>query len=128
MSIDLAFYNAGCENPKGARKLLVLSRRALRRVLRPVFQHLAAILQHLCDRLDAADRADAGLRTDLDHLARRHEDLREQMQAAIAFGWDYVAMARRLAALEDRVEALTVASEGQGADAVPFPGPRAEAC
>ena len=30
----------------------------------------------------------------------------EQMQAAMALGWDYVAMTRRIAALEDQVAAL----------------------
>jgi hypothetical protein len=128
MSIDLAFYNAGCEDSRGARRFLVIARRALRRVLRPIFQHLTAILQDVCNRLDAAERADAGLRTDLDALARRHDDLRDQMQATIAFGWDYVAMTRRLATLEDRVEALSAHADGPGADAVPFPPPRAEAC
>jgi hypothetical protein len=130
MSIDLAFYNAGCENSRGARRFLVLARRALRRVLRPIFQHLAAILQNVCDRLDAAERADAGLRTDLDALARRHEDLRDQLQATIAFGWDYVALVRRVAVLEDRVETLMAAIGDESRTSLPFPAAdgRAEAC
>jgi hypothetical protein len=35
------------------------------------------------------------------------------MQSAVAFGWDYVALTRRLAILEDRVEALMEATETQ---------------
>ncbi len=136
MTTDLAFYNVGCEDPRGPRRVVVLARRALRRVLRPIFQRQVALFQALCDRLDAAERDDASLRAELATLARRQDDLNEQTQATIAFGWDYVAMVRRLAALEDRVEALTAALNGQGDDpraSVPFPGSegaevRAEAC
>lgn len=134
MMTDLAFYEAGCDDPRGLRRILVLARRALRRILRPIFQRQVVLLQAILDRLDAADRTDAATRADLDALARRHDDLNEQIQATIAFGWDYVALVRRVACLEDRVESLTAGSAGseEAGASVPFPsataGPRAEAC
>ena len=114
---DLAFYNVGCHEPRGARRLVVPARRAVRRLLRPIFQRQVEIFQSLCDRLDAAERADRAIRGDLDHLIRRQDDLAEQVQHAIAFGWDYVAMVRRLAALEDRVAALGAPSPAHPAPA-----------
>jgi hypothetical protein len=54
---DLAFYEVGCDDARGPRRLLVLARRALRRVLRPFFLRLVAILQALCARLDATEAA-----------------------------------------------------------------------
>lgn len=131
MSMDLAFYDAGCENPRGLRRPLIFARRALRRILRPIFQRQVALYQAMLDRFDAAEQADASLRADLDELSRRHESLNEQSQATIAFGWDYVALVRRLAVLEDRVETLTAAREGEtSAASVRFPtdDSRAEAC
>ncbi len=141
MSQDLAFYDAGCDKPLGPRGLIVPFRRVLRRVQRPFFQRLVAILQSHEERLDTADRSAAGLRGDVDRLQRSHRDLAEQSQAALSFGWDYVAMTRRIAALEDRVESLTAQLEAQragtpgnpaaGRVSVPFPAaqaPKAEAC
>ncbi len=126
MMTELAFYDAGCENPRGLRRPLVFTRRALRRVLRPIFQRQVVLYQAILDRLDAADRTDAGLRANLDELTRRHDDLNEQLQATIAFGWDYVALVRRVASLEDRLESLGSDSRAS----VPFPASekRAEAC
>jgi hypothetical protein len=103
---DLAFDSAGIQEPRGARRVVVPARRALRRLLRPVFQRQAELFQHLSDRLDATEAADRGLRADLDALAARQQQAGEQLQATVAFGWDYVALVRRLAVLEDRVEAL----------------------
>jgi hypothetical protein len=106
---DLAFYNVGCQEPRGARRLVVPARRAMRRLLRPIFQRQVEIFQSLCDRIDAAEVAEGHLRSDLDDLARRQDELADQVQHAIAFGWDYVAMVRRLALLEDRVSSLAAA-------------------
>lgn len=127
---DLAFYEVGCEASEGPRRLLVLVRRALRRVLRPFFLRLVAILQSLCDRLDAAEAADRSLREDLGELTRRQEDLADRLQATIAFGWDYVALVRRVAVLEDRVESLMSAGGDEARPSLPFPAAegRAEAC
>lgn len=121
---DLAFYNAGCHEPRGARRAVVPVRRALRRVLRPIFQRQVEIFQNLCDRLDAAERADHALRERLDVLSGRQDAFAEQVQTTIAFGWDYVAMVRRLAVLEDRVEALAARAEGK--TEVGPPGPRSD--
>ncbi|MBX6313213.1 MAG: hypothetical protein IRY99_09910 [Isosphaeraceae bacterium] len=113
---DLHFYNVGCHEPRGLRRAVIPVRRALRRVLRPIFLRQVQIFQSLCDRLDAAERADQELQAQIDGLARRQSQLADQLQATAAFGWDYVAMVRRLAALEDRVEALTARSEGDSQD------------
>lgn len=101
---DLDFANAGGGPARGLKqRAIVPARRALRRILRPIFARQAEILQSLCDRLDAAEAADRGHRSEVDaHLAR----VEEQLQLTLAFGWDYAALVRRLAALEDRVEAL----------------------
>ncbi|HEV3167906.1 MAG TPA: hypothetical protein VGZ22_28150 [Isosphaeraceae bacterium] len=109
--IDLAFYNAGCHEPRGLRRGLIAWRRLLRRLLRPIFLRLADILQHICNRLDDHDRAVHSLRADLDRVIQRDEQIARHLQAAMSFGWDYVAMTRRLAILEDRVEALTAQAE-----------------
>ncbi len=60
--IDLAFYEAGGQDAKGLRSLLVMARRGLRRILRPIFLRQAEIYQYLIRRLD-----------DLDTLAPRVE-------------------------------------------------------
>lgn len=103
---DLAFYNVGCQGAKGPRRLVVLARRAVRRILRPIFLRQVELFQSLCDRLDVAERLDAEHRHELDHLTRRQDHLADQMQHTIAFGWDYVALVRRVAVLEERLEAL----------------------
>lgn len=127
---DLAFFEVGCDESRGPRRLLVLARRVLRRILRPFFLRLVEILQSLRDRLDANEAADRSLRADLDDLVRRQEELADRLQATIAFGWDYVALVRRVAVLEDRVEALMAAVGDESRPSLPFPATedRAEAC
>jgi hypothetical protein len=110
---DLVFYNVGCDDVRGKRRLIVPLRRILRRILRPIFQRQVELFAGLCARLDAGDAADCSLRTEFDQLAARHDNLADQMQSTVAFGWDYVALTRRLAILEDRVEALMAATETQ---------------
>lgn len=112
---DLAFYNVGCHEARGVRRLVVLARRALRRILRPIFLRQVELFQSLCHRLDAAERRDAEHREGLDHLTRRQDHLADQMQQTIAFGWDYVALVRRVAVLEDRLEALSAREQGSHA-------------
>jgi hypothetical protein len=46
------------------------------------------------------------LDAELNSLERRQEQLDWQFKTAMAFGWDHVAMARRLAVLEDHVDGL----------------------
>lgn len=104
---DLAFYNAGTE-PRGAlRNLVVMPRRLVRRLLRPIFQHLTQILQYLCIRLDLADQANERLQGEVQRLDAMQSALADATQSSIALGWDQAALARRIAVLEDRVEFLT---------------------
>jgi hypothetical protein len=110
---DLVFSDADCREPKGVRRVIVPFRRLLQRILRPIFLRQAELFQHLGDRLDQQDQSLQAQRNDLENLSRRHEHLADQMQVALAFGWDYVALVRRLAVLEDRVEELLREREGR---------------
>lgn len=105
---DFAFYNAGCE-PSGSwrRSLIVGPRRLLRRLLRPIFQQQERIDHDFQDRFDALDARLAG-------LAR-------ELSAVAALGWDHVAIARRLAALEDEVERLREELADRPIGAIPRP-------
>ncbi|WP_422925918.1 hypothetical protein [Singulisphaera sp. PoT] len=144
--IDLAFYNAGGQNTKGPRILMVSARRIMRRILRPIFLRQVELYQYLIARLDGLDtlapkverheHAVFALRVDSDQLkashaelAKKHEENAEQLQTALAFGWDYVALVRRLGTLEDQVAALTgttpsvvVGDEGEIHSSILFPG------
>ena len=105
----LAYYNVGCEPASGPARVKVWIRRQFRRVLLPTSRRLVEILVSLCHRLDVAEHEIRDLRGQLDDLRRRHEDQATKLPATIAFGWDYVAMVRRLAALEEHVDALLAA-------------------
>src|SRR5206468_3273302 len=85
---ELAFYEAGYHEVKGIRRAVIPFRRLLRRLLRPIFLQL-----------------DAELRS----LARRHDEFDRELKAVRAMGWDHVALARRLAVLEDHVDAILTA-------------------
>jgi hypothetical protein len=130
---DLAFFNAGCHEPRGVRKAVVPVRRLLRRVLRPAFQRLVEILNSLCDRLDAEEHATRALRQEVALLRGRQDRMAAQLQTAVALGWDYVALTRRLAVLEDRVESLLPAARPgepealDGYTSIPFPVDEARA-
>ena len=89
---DLVFYEAGCHEVKGMRRVVIPFRRLLRRLLRPIFLHLDSQLNSLGAELNSLDR--------------RQNLLDRDLKAVLAMGWDHVAMVRRLAALEDHVEAL----------------------
>jgi hypothetical protein len=115
----LAFYNTGCEPKPGRARLKVLVRRLLRRILLPLFQRLTEILAGLCQRMDLFEHEAHNLRAQLDDLRRRHEDQSARTTATIAFGWDYVAMVRRLAVLEEHVDALMAARNSSEALAKP---------
>jgi hypothetical protein len=111
------FYHAGCEAGRGVKGAFVPLRRALRRILRPMFVRLAEQMETASSRLDRAEQRLDGLDGRLDHTS-------DQMQATIAFGWDYVAMVRRLAALEDQVAQLRGDETSRLADGqltLPFP-------
>ncbi len=104
---DLAFYNAGCDNTQGPRRVMVYTRRLLRRVLKPIFVRQVELLQWIVKRLDADERSLAGACDDIALLRKRQEEVDERVETILAFGWDYVAMVRRLAVLEDQVASLT---------------------
>jgi hypothetical protein len=103
---DFQFYHAGCQEPKGLRRVVVPFRRLLRRLLRPIFQRQAELLAELSREQGRLAQRQEQLTGQLENLTRRLEQLDRQVQAATAFGWDYVALVRRLAALEDHVTAL----------------------
>ena len=104
-SLDPAFVAA----PSGwKRHALTPVRRVARKLLRPASLRLSELLSGLARRIDAADQGVRDLHSRLD----RTDD---QLRDTISFGWDYAAMTRRLAALEDRVEALQAAAEAGAA-------------
>ena len=86
---DFAFYNAGVDDATGPRRALAMARRLLRRVLRPIFFRQEAIYRDLQEQIDI--------------LESQIRALADRAEATDAFGWDHVAMARRLAAIEDRL-------------------------
>lgn len=125
---DFAFYNVGCDDKRGVKGVLVLARRLLRRVLRPVFLRQAELFRQLAEALDDHEHRVYAQRVEIeavkqrqhqlavrqddqaryhDILAGRQDELADQLQTTMAFGWDYVAFVRRLATLEDQVAALT---------------------
>lgn len=83
--MDLEFYHSGCEPTKGVRGLVVLMRRGVRRLLRPMFFHQVAISRMFMRRMD---------------------DLESKWMKLRAGEFDQRAYARRLALLEDQVERL----------------------
>jgi hypothetical protein len=109
---QLAFYNQGCEPTRGPAGLRVFLRRRLRGLLLPMFRRLVEILGSLCHRLEVAERDAEALRNLVDDLRRRQEEQAARFPSTLAFGWDYVAMVRRLAILEEHVDALLAAREG----------------
>lgn len=96
---DDKFYHAGFESSRGPKRILLSVRRVLRRVLRPMLVKLGEQIDVITARLDENEKQIEGLHARLDQTC-------DQMQATISFGWDYVAMARRLASLEDQVARL----------------------
>lgn len=97
---DYAFYNAGSQG-KGLGRVLVVCRRVLRRVLRPLFLRQVEIFEALDARVE--------------DVARQQQTLvnqQERVQALLqAFQCEREAMARRLAVLEDHLEALLRGAE-----------------
>ena len=114
---DLAFYNVGCDDPRGLRRVVVLARRCVRRLLRPIFLRQVELFQHILETQAAlADRCDQHEQA-VQVLMQRIDHMDVQLQATLAFGWDYVALVRRLAILEDRVEALMAEREARESSA-----------
>jgi hypothetical protein len=104
---DLAFYDAGFHDVRGLRRVVLPARRLLRRILRPFFFRQLAIYQDIYRRLEA--QAEAQTQAHRALLA----ELRSFQQAVQL---DDRAVARRLAALEDRVEAILSGAPPHGSD------------
>jgi hypothetical protein len=56
---------------------------------------------------------------ELKALAHRQDQLDQQLKAALAMGWDHVALARRLAVIEDHLDELL--SRDAASDRGPLP-------
>lgn len=105
--------DAGLAEPRGRKRALVPFRKVLLRLLRPSFQRVEAELAAMDGRLESA-RAQA-------------EQTDRRVRQAVAFGWDYVALVRRVTVLEDLVEELrTELASHRAGDAsprtIPLPG------
>ena len=74
-----------------------------------MFDRLVQILASICHRLEVGEHEARDLRALVDDLRRRQEDQAARTPATLAFGWDYVAMVRRLAVLEEHVDTLLAA-------------------
>ncbi|WP_435011086.1 hypothetical protein P12x_002380 [Tundrisphaera lichenicola] len=127
----LAFYNTGCDPEPGLSRLKLWVRRQVRKVLLPPSRRLVEILTSLCHRLDVAEHESREIRHQVDDLRRRQEEQAARLSSTIAFGWDYVAMVRRLAVLEEHVDTLLKreeagASPDQADPSVRFHGHEAE--
>lgn len=92
---DFAFYHWR-DQTSGWRRFAMLPRRLARRVLLPYLQRQEAIDHELHARIEQIARQQTALSARIDDLAQRIGGLD-------AFGWDHVAMGRRLAAIEDHL-------------------------
>jgi hypothetical protein len=102
---DQVFYERGMA-PRRFGALIVPLRRILRRLERPWFDRQVEIFDELRAAIDAAEaRIAAAERTieTLGTLAQEVRELRDSLRAEEARSWDQSAIARRLAALEDRI-------------------------
>lgn len=124
----LAFHEHGCQPAPGSSKLKTWVRRQARRAISPMCHRLVEILTSLVHRLDEDEHQIRALRDELHDLQRRHDDQVAKSAATLAFGWDYVAMVRRLSALEEHVDAL-ISRDPAAADreSVSFAGLESEA-
>ena len=124
---DLAFYNVGFEDARGPRRIMVLVRRLLRRILRPIFYRQVELFQHLTNRLDEHEPVIRATHRNVDILGHRQEMTEKKVETFLALGWDHVALARRLAVLEDQIAVLTGQStvgpdQAESKESIPFPG------
>lgn len=85
---DYKFYAAGMD-PARFSWLVVPGRRAVRRLLRPVFYRQEELF--------------AEFGNDIDELKAQVAKLSVELEALKGLVWDHVAVTRRLAALEDRI-------------------------
>jgi hypothetical protein len=85
---------------------------------RRLFRRQVAINRSVCGRLDTLERIapppTPDLQPVLDRLAaleRRQEAVEDRADQSLALGWDYAALVRRLARIEDRLEAIEAQRE-----------------
>lgn len=119
---DLEFYNQGCQEVQGTRRVLVPLRRLLRRILRPIFQAQVDLYRELFTRDDDLSRR----LTELERHALLHrvEELEKRVETLEKREIDALALARRLSAIEDRLftqNRVLVAEGGHRAHVVPPP-------
>ncbi|MDE2507469.1 MAG: hypothetical protein KGM43_09675 [Planctomycetota bacterium] len=107
---DLTFYNDLGPGPVGWKRVVLLPRRLVRRVLRPIFQRQVQIYHDLTHRQQVLGARVEGACGALERLVARHAVLADDVRAASALGWDHAALARRLAALEDHFAAIVDAA------------------
>ena len=98
-------------------------------VLHPRTEGLAAHLAGLSDdhrslytEVQARIVQISALSETVSNLGRRQDELDEKIRAVHALHWDHVALARRLAAIEDLLAARPARGEGDARPSLPFPG------
>ncbi|MDX2038465.1 MAG: hypothetical protein SFX72_17600 [Isosphaeraceae bacterium] len=74
----------------------------------------------LVDRLNHQDARDEALSLNLEDLGSRQSRIESRTEEMLGLAWDAVAMARRIAVLEDRTEALLAKLESESV-VVPYP-------
>ena len=108
---DFAFYNAGCVEPKGLRRGVVLVRRILRRILRPILYRQAELLGSVSREIakTAAKQSEdhANMLRTLEAHSTRQDFLDRQTETAIAMGWEMQEMAQRIATLEAQIQTFS---------------------
>lgn len=85
---DYKFYGEGMD-PRRGGQVVVLTRRVLRRLLRPIFYRQAALFEELG--------------AEIENLSARVARLEADAKTTGAVGSDLTALTRRLAAIEDRL-------------------------
>ena len=109
----LAFYNAGCE-PEPGYPGQALGPPPARKILLPP-PGWSRSWRALCDRLDVAEpRSASQVRDQVTTSAAARRTRPPGCRTTIAFGWDYVAMVRRLAVLEEHVDTLLAERDAAG--------------
>lgn len=103
--MDFEFYNWTSRPGRGRQLILVPLQRAVRRVLRPMFQRLRDLLQHLyaVQQTDSARVAELAVRVAALETALQQTSsaLHQVTTSRRALAQDHLAMTRRVAQLED---------------------------
>lgn len=108
--------NAGLDVPRGVGRVLVPFRWLIRRLLRAPLRRVETTLTAMETRMEV--------------MSEQNEMSNRRARQAAAFGWDYVALVRRVTVLEDLVEELRAELAAQRTDGEPprtIPLPNADA-